>query len=103
MAKKLYEEASVQAIADAIRAKNGGMAAYKIGEMAAAVSAIPSKDNIAHADIPDYIKKAALEVAEKVQAVRTSESITFIAMSDSHQLDTSSDIVTGNLHAGMAA
>ena len=103
MAKKLYEEASVQAIADAIRAKNGGAAAYKIGEMAAAVSAIPSKDNIAHADIPDYIKKAALEVAEKVQAVRTSESITFIAMSDSHQLDTSEDIVTGNKHAGMAA
>lgn len=103
MAKKLYEEASVQAIADAIRAKNGGAAAYKIGEMAAAVSAIPSKDNIAHADIPDYIKAAALEVAKKVQAVRTSESIVFIAASDAHQLDTSADIVTGNKHAGMAA
>ena len=102
MAKKLYEEASVQAIADAIRAKNGGTAAYKIGEMAAAVSAIPSKDNIVHADIPDYIKTAALEVAKKVQAVRTSESIVFIAASDAHQLDTSADIVAGNKHAGMA-
>ena len=102
MAKKLYEEASVQAIADAIRAKNGGTAAYKIGEMAAVVSAIPSKDNIVHADIPDYIKTAALEVAKKVQAVRTSESIVFIAASDAHQLDTSADIVAGNKHAGMA-
>lgn len=102
MAKKLYEEASVQAIADAIRAKNGGTAAYKIGEMAAAVSAIPSKDNIVHADIPDYIKTAALEVAKKVQAVRTSESIVFIAASDAHQLDTSANIVAGNKHAGMA-
>ena len=102
MAKKLYEEASVQAIANAIRAKNGGTAAYKIGEMAAAVSAIPSKDNIVHADIPDYIKTAALEVAKKVQAVRTSESIVFIAASDAHQLDTSADIVAGNKHAGMA-
>lgn len=102
MAKKLYEEASVQAIADAIRAKNGGTAAYKIGEMAAAVSAIPSKDNIVHADIPDYIKTAALEVAKKVQVVRTSESIVFIAASDAHQLDTSADIVAGNKHAGMA-
>ena len=40
MAKKLYEEASVQAIANAIRAKNGTTAKYKIGEMAAAVRAI---------------------------------------------------------------
>lgn len=40
MAKKLYEEASVQDIADAIRAKNGSGATYKIGEMAAAVQAI---------------------------------------------------------------
>lgn len=102
MSKKLYEESSVQDIAAAIREKNGGTAAYKIGEMAAAVSAIPSKDNIVHADIPDYIKTAALEVAKKVQAVRTSESIVFIAASDAHQLDTSADIVNGNKHAGMA-
>lgn len=60
-------------------------------------------DNIMHGDIPDYIKAAALEVAKKVRAVQTDESITFIAMSDAHQLDTSSDIVTGNKHAGMAA
>lgn len=103
MAKKLYEEASVQAIANAIRAKNGEATAYKIGEMAAAVGAIPSKDNIVHADIPDYIKSAALEVAKKARAVQTDESITFIAMSDAHQLDTSADIVAGNKHAGMAA
>lgn len=60
-------------------------------------------DNIVHGDIPDYIKAAALEVAKKVRAVQTEESITFIAMSDSHQLDTSADIVAGNKHAGMAA
>ena len=38
--KKLYEEASVQAIANAIREKNGEASTYKIGEMAAAISAI---------------------------------------------------------------
>lgn len=103
MAKKLYEESSVQAIANAIRAKNGEATAYKIGEMATAVSAIPSKDNIVHGDIPDYIKVTALEVAKKARAVQTDESITFIAMSDAHQLDTSADIVAGNKHAGMAA
>lgn len=60
-------------------------------------------DNIVHAGIPDYIKSAALEVAKKVKSVQTDESITFIAMSDAHQLDTSADIVAGNKHAGMAA
>ena len=40
--KKLYEEASVQAIADAIRAKAGTTATYKIAEMPAAIASIPS-------------------------------------------------------------
>ena len=103
MAKKLYEESSVQAIAAAIRAKNGGSTTYKIGEMAAAIQALQGADSIQHADIPDYVKAAALAVASKVRAVQTSESITFVAMSDAHQLDTSADIVAGNMHAGMAA
>lgn len=102
MAKKLYEEASVQDIAAAIREKTGGTETYKVAQMGNAVRAIPSKDSIIHADIPDYVKMEALEVAKKVQAVRTSESIVFIAASDAHQLDTSADIVNGNKHAGMA-
>lgn len=102
MPNKLYEESSVQAIANAIRAKNGTTTKYKIGEMGAAVSALPSKDNITHADIPDYVKTAALTVANKVQAVRKSDSIVFISGSDAHQLDSSTDVVTGNRHAGMA-
>lgn len=61
-----------------------------------------SGENITHADIPDYIKDKALEVAKKVQAVRTSESIVFVAASDAHQLDTNANIVAGNKHAGMA-
>ena len=40
MAKNLYEEASVQAIANAIRAKNGSTATYKVAQMADAVLAI---------------------------------------------------------------
>lgn len=102
MANKLYEEASVRSIADAIRSKNGTTTTYKIGEMGNAISAIPNKDNITHADIPDYVKAEALEVAKKVESVRTADSIVFIAASDAHQLDTSADIVNGNLHAGMA-
>lgn len=40
MSKKLYEEASVQAIANAIRAKNGETTTYKIAEMATAIAGI---------------------------------------------------------------
>ena len=91
------------AIKAAIKAKGVDVPdATLLDGMADAIKNIPSKDNIVHADIPDYIKTAALEVAKKVQAVRTSESIVFIAASDAHQLDTSADIVAGNKHAGMA-
>ena len=91
------------AIANAIRAKDGSTASMTLDQMPGKIAAITTSDNIVHGDIPDYIKAAALEVAKKVRAVQTEESITFIAMSDSHQLDTSSDIVTGNKHSGMAA
>ena len=40
MPNKLYEEASVQAIANAIRSKNGTTTTYKIGEMAAAIDGL---------------------------------------------------------------
>lgn len=40
MAQKLYEETNIQAIADAIREKNGTTDTYLVSEMAAAVSAI---------------------------------------------------------------
>lgn len=40
MADKKYEEASIQAIANAIRSKNGSQATYKVSEMAAAISNI---------------------------------------------------------------
>lgn len=103
MADVLVQDASLQSIADAIREKNGLTTTYKPSEMPAAVLALQTADHIVHADIPDYIKAAALEVAKKVAAVQTEESITFIAMSDAHQLDTNTDIVAGNQHAGMAA
>lgn len=40
MANKLYDEASVQAIANAIRAKNGSTETYTIAEMAPAIQAL---------------------------------------------------------------
>ena len=56
MAKKLYEEAAVQAIAGAIRAKNGSGATYKIGEMAAAVQAITGAEAVAWHQCPEAVR-----------------------------------------------
>lgn len=42
MAMKLYNDASVQAIANAIRTKNGASTQYKIADMAPAILAIPT-------------------------------------------------------------
>lgn len=42
MAKKLYEEADIQAIANAIRDKNGLTDTYKTNEMAAAITNLPT-------------------------------------------------------------
>lgn len=68
---------------------------------------VSAADSIQHADIPDYVKTEALAVAEKVNAVRTSDSIVFLAVSDFHHAGEQTDnwqtnINAGNLHACMA-
>ena len=107
MAKKLYEESSIQDIANAIREKNGTTTKYKVAEMGAAVMALPNEDTITHADIPSYVKAEALAVAEKVKAVMKADSIVFLAISDLHhtgpQVDSwQTNINAGNLHACQA-
>lgn len=102
MAKKLYEETDVQAIAEVIRLKNGTAAGYKLSLMAQAIESLKTGDNFVQTDVPEYVKTAVLELAKKVSAVQTADSITFIAASDAHQLDTDEYVVNGNLHASMA-
>lgn len=85
-------------MATKVLVKDGKLATYggKVVEVEASAA-----DLIQHAAIPDYVK-TALAIVQKVSAVRTSESIVFVAASDARQLDTNDNIVTGNLHAGMA-
>lgn len=56
MAKKLYEESSVQAIANAIRAKNGSTATYKIAEMAGAVQALTGAEDVQWHQCPEAVR-----------------------------------------------
>lgn len=46
MAKKLYEESSIQAIATAIRGKNGSSDTYTVAEMSAAIADIPTGGSV---------------------------------------------------------
>lgn len=51
MAQKLYEETNIQAIADAIREKNGSANTYKTSEMASAIEAIETGTDVSDATI----------------------------------------------------
>lgn len=46
MGKKLYEESSIQNIANAIRSKNGSTNTYKVSEMAAAITSLNSSSDL---------------------------------------------------------
>ena len=56
MANKLYEEASVKSIADAIRSKNGTTTKYKIGEMSAAIQAITGAESVTWHQCPEAVR-----------------------------------------------
>lgn len=73
MAKKLYEEAAVQDIADAIRAKNGSTAKYKITEMAGAILGLTSV--IEFDDRNDYVIDYLTASASYTAANRATVSV----------------------------
>ena len=102
MAKKLYEEADVQAVAAAIRLRNGSSTTYKLSQMASAIESMKTGDKYVQTDVPEYVRTEALAVAKKVSAVQTTDSITYIAASDAHHHSDDEYIADGNLHAGMA-
>lgn len=56
MPNKLYEEASVQAIANAIRSKNGNTTKYKIAEMAVAIQGITGAENVEWHQCPEAVR-----------------------------------------------
>lgn len=82
MANKLYEESSVQAIANAIRSKNGSATTYKIGDMASAILNIETQGET----VPTYHYVEALEVAMKIEKFKEEHPnhLIFGAISDNH-------------------
>lgn len=73
MANKLYEEASVQAIANAIRAKNGTTTKYKISEMAGAVQGITGAEDVEWHQCPEAVRNYLANVTYDPSDYSTSQ------------------------------
>lgn len=71
--KKLYEEASVQDIAAAIREKNGETTTYKIGEMGAAVRALSGSEAIEWHQCPEVVRNYLANVTYDPSDYSTSQ------------------------------
>ena len=109
---KVRLENAMTATANAIREKTGDADLIIWDEdkgFADAVSDLTADEINPPGLIPANLKAAAMEIVQKVKAVKKDDSIVFMAMSDSHhtgeQNDTGWQTLTnlGNLHAGMAA
>ena len=102
MANYIASDTDLTAVANAIRTKGGTSAELEFPNgFVSAVQAITTGDAIDQSDIPAYVKAEALDVAARVKAHLKSDSIVFIAGSDSHQ-STTAHVEDGNLHGGMA-
>lgn len=73
MAKKLYEESSVQDIAAAIRAKNGTATKYKVAEMGAAVRALSGSEAIEWHQCPEAVRNYLANVTYDPSDYNTSQ------------------------------
>ncbi len=83
--KYFVTHADMLGVADEIRAKSGKSDALTFPEgWKSAIKALSSEEQFKASEYPAYIHPKVLEIANKVAAVRTDESIVFIAMADSH-------------------
>lgn len=73
MAKKLYEESSVQDIANAIREKNGSTTKYKVAEMGAAVRALSGSEAIEWHQCPEAVRNYLANVTYDPNDYSTSQ------------------------------
>ena len=91
MANKLYEESSVQAIANSIRLKTARLDYYTISEMGDAII-----ERLPFGGIPNYHLQEAGRVIERLRSLKTSHpnSIVFGTIADNHV-----DITNDNLKA----
>lgn len=99
MANKLYEETSVQAIADALRLKRDGSTdTYIIGAMDDGVLSLPMSN------LPSYHREEAARVVKRLFELKTEHpnSIIFGTISDNHVNKSSASSMISARHAAYA-
>ncbi len=89
------------AIANAIRGKTGDTAALTLAQMPDAIAGIVTE--AAPDAIPSYVKSEARRVINAVAGAQNANTVTFLALSDCHQLTGNENITDGNHHAGLGA
>lgn len=72
------------AIANAIRAKSGKTDTLTLDQMPTEIEALSSEEQLKSTEYPSYITPEVLNVVNNVRAIQKDDSITFIAVSDSH-------------------
>ena len=107
MAYRKIEDSKLTAIADGFRLSRGTTEKYTLDRMATLASEKVALDELRPAaEFPTYMRGAVQTLADKIRAVLTESSITFLAMSDSHHYgeeSVSAQTNESNLHAAMAA
>ena len=73
MANKLYNDTSIKAIADAIRAKNGKTDTYTVGEMAGAISSLSGKESVTWHQCPEAPRNFVNDVTYDPNDYSTSQ------------------------------
>lgn len=82
MAKKLYEESSVQDIAAAIREKNGTATKYKVAEMGAAVRALSGSEAVEWHQCPEAVRNYLANVTYDPSDYSTSQIANYAPATD---------------------
>lgn len=72
------------AIANAIRTKSGKTNTLTLDQMPIEIEALSAEEQLKSTEYPSYITPEVLNVVNNVRAVQKDDSITFIAVSDSH-------------------
>ena len=72
------------AVADAIRFKSGKTSKITLDNMPTEIKALTTEELLKVSDYPSYVTTEVLDVVNRVRSVQKNDSITFIAMSDSH-------------------
>ena len=99
MANKLYEEKSVQAIADALRLKTARLAYYYISEMGDAII-----EGLPFGSIPRYHYQEAGRVIERLRTLKAlhPNSICFGTIADNHVDKSSDNLKASAIYASFA-